>query len=126
MQVVWICAQISIFTPDGKEINAQQHRGALGRASLTILDSSSGSIASGELPSAVAGQAVQVLARDGAQCKVELAMCVGHVLGVCQRVVNGETSGGAFLLPLQVPASPNHHQCATVRLITLVRMFCSN
>ena len=60
--------------------------GALGRASPAILDSSSQSIGSGELPIAVAGQATGLLARGGAQGTVESTMS-GGVCQACARRV---------------------------------------
>ena len=43
-------------------------------------------------------------------------------VGVCQRVPNGEISGGAFLLLLQVPTSPICHQYIPVQPVTPVHL----
>ena len=54
VQVVWISAQFRVLMRDGKGIDAQRCRGALGRASLLIVNGSLRSIDSSELPSMVA------------------------------------------------------------------------
>ena len=120
-------ARFSDLTCDGEGIGAHRRRGALGRASPMSLDRSSKSIDSGELPKAVAGQATLVLARGNAQRTDESTMCGGvcqACAGVCKHVPSGETNGGAFLQPLHIPASPNCHQCITVRPVMPIRLHC--
>ena len=105
----------------------QRRRSVLERASPLILESSSSSVAFGELPSSVVGQATQLLARGGAQFKVKSAMCGGvcpACAGMCQHVASGETNGSAFIQPLQVPMSPNCHQCINVRPVMPLRLQC--
>ena len=91
VQDVSISSHMSYLTCDGKGIDAQRCRDALGRASPSILGGSLESIGSSELPRVVAGQATRVLARGGAQCMVESAMS-GGVCRACagkfQRVLS--------------------------------------
>ena len=49
----------------------------------------------------------------------------GHVPGVCQHVPCGGNSGGVFFVLLQVPASPNCHECITEQPIKPVFLYCS-
>ena len=55
VQVVWIMRSFGDLTRNGCGIDMQQRRGDLGKASPSILDGSSKSIGSGELPRAVTG-----------------------------------------------------------------------
>ena len=79
VQVISIDLQIGVLTCNEDGIDMQRHKGALGRANPMILDDLSRSIVFGELPSAVASQAMQLLARGNAQCTAKLAVCTGRV-----------------------------------------------
>ena len=97
MQVVWIRVQIGILMYDGEVIDAQRCRGALRRASPSILDDSSRSIAFGELPNIVAGQATRLLARGQRPLHYQVGGVCWACASMCQRVPSRETNSRAFL-----------------------------